>query len=222
MSINDITVMIIIMGSVAIFFFFFIHLLMFLMSLRSELKYAGLLKHWLFWKNVSKNIGLESGTLKKENIRHIMKLKNDLRLTRLIWLILITILIIVGSIGVYNEDGCSIEVVYACLVIMGIVLAIGIITYVVKRNDASCLKYYKAQYGRVVDKKERIAGYTRSGEEHLYTVDVMLDDGRLYEEVFVYDGIYYKQMNPGKTECVVFAETVFKAYAVPVNHYIER
>lgn len=221
MDINEIAVMIIIMSSVAIFFFFFIHLLMFLMSLRSGLKYAGLLKHLLFWKNISNNIRLASGTLKKENIRHVMKLKNTLRLDRLIWIIIIAVLIIGCSIGIYNDGGCCIEVVYACLVIMGIVLAIGIITYVVKRDDASYLKYYKIQYGMIVDKKERIAGYTRSGKEYLYTVDVMLDDGRLYEEVFVYDGIYYKQMNTGKTECVIFAETPFKAYAVPVNHYIE-
>lgn len=221
MDIKDIAEMLIIIGSVAIGLFFFVHLLMFLMSLRSGLKYAGLLKHWLFWKNISNNIGLESGTLKKENMRHVMKLKNMLRLDRLIWLIIIAVLIIGCSIGIYNDGGCSIEAVYACLVIMGMVSIISIVTYVVKRDDTSYLKYYKVQYGRVVDKKERIAGYTRSGKEYLYTTDVMLDDGRLYEEVFVYDGIYYKQIEPGKTECVVFAETVFKAYAVPVNHYID-
>lgn len=217
MCIKDTAVMIIVMIMAYVFLFFFFHLLMFLMSLRSKLKYAGLLKHWLFWNNISMNIGLESGTLKKEHVRHLVKIKNDLRFDRLIWLIFICIGIVAISVAVYIEGGCSIDIVYASIVIMGIILAIGIIIYVIRRGDASYLKYYKIQYGIAVEKKERIAGYTRSGEEHLYTVDVKLNDGRLYKNVFVRDGFYYKQMNPGKTECVVFAETPFKAYAVPVN-----
>lgn len=196
----------------------FLHLIEFVFSLFSGFKYGGFKRYLILFRNIAVNRKLQAGTLTSKDRSKLIEVNNKI-LLEIFLSVMIFFVFLPGMIvcGLYIDGKMYKESLFMWLFILFVTIVISFITYMIKKDDVN-FKYYKLQYGTVINKEKRYLRTRRySGTEYLYMADILLSDGNVYREAFVYDEGDYEKLNSGKTECIVYAKTRFKTYAIPIR-----
>lgn len=179
-------------------------------------KYAGLKRLVLFCKNLFVNPFLKKEKL-ASNDRWIIEKVYSQYLSDIRFLVIcvgaVTLLETLEMIFYGGQE--SLIGMILSVVVAGIVfLIVKVIKYIETRQKVR--KYHSLQYGTVVAKNQWFEFSHRGSQHCLYTVDVMLKDGRIYEGI-VYDELHYNRFKSGESKCIVYGRSLFNVRILAID-----